>query len=288
MRFDYYDAASLKDACAFLAKHYNQTKIIAGGTDLYVQLRQKALVTEYVLDIANIPDLDSIVYDEQHGWRLGALTRIRALEKSAELQQKCPVIAQAAGCLGSVAVRNQATLGGNLCNASPSAEMAPALIGLSAQARIAGFEGERVIPLEDFFIGPGKTVLKQDEILIKIQIPPSAANIRGVYFKHAPRGSIDLAITGVAVVGEYEADNNVFKDLKIAMGAVGPRPMRALQAERLVKNVVLEDSLIEKSAQQASQETAPITDVRATEWYRREMVKVLTRKALHELAAEVH
>jgi len=189
------------------------------------------------------------------------------------------------GCrlAGSVAVRNQGTLGGNLCNAAPSAEMAPSLIGLSAKAKIVGPEGERIVPLEDFFKGPGLTVLKKGELLVEIQVPDPSLGVRGVYLKHSIRGSIDLAIVGVAVIGDFEPKGNTCQDVKIVLGAVAPTPMRARGAEELLRGKKIKNGLIEESAEKASAESRPISDVRASEWYRREMVKVLTRQGLNKI-----
>ena len=278
MRFQYLEPTSIEEAISILSEYGNKAKIIAGGTDLLVQIRSKTIRPEYLVDISRIPKLD--YKEENDGLRIGALTTIRALEKSAELHQRYPVISQAAGQLGSVAVRNMGTLGGNLCNAAPSAETAPALIGLSARAKIVGPDGERVVPLENFFVGPGETVLKKGELLVEIQVPPMPPDTKAVYLKHAIRGSIDLAIVGVAAIVTLEPGSNVCKDIKLVLGAVAPTPMRAHQAEEIIKGKKIDDALIDKCAQVASDESRPITDVRASDWYRKEMVKVFTRRAI--------
>ena len=284
MRFQYLEPTSIEEAISILSEYGNKAKIIAGGTDLLVQIRSKTIRPEYLVDISRIPKLD--YKEENDGLRIGALTTIRALEKSAELHQRYPVISQAAGQLGSVAVRNMGTLGGNLCNAAPSAETAPALIGLSARAKIVGPDGERVVPLENFFVGPGETVLKKGELLVEIQVPPMPPDTKAVYLKHAIRGSIDLAIVGVAAIVTLEPGSNVCKDIKLVLGAVAPTPMRAHQAEEIIKGKKIDDALIDKCAQVASDESRPITDVRASDWYRKEMVKVFTRRAIKEAIAK--
>jgi carbon-monoxide dehydrogenase medium subunit len=283
MRFEYVEPTTIQEAVSSLIKYDGKGKVIAGGTDLLVQMRKKTIKPEYVIDITYIPGLDYIRYDKKEGLRIGALTTIRSLELSAELRQKYPVISDAAGHLGSVAVRNLGTLGGNICNAAPSAETAPALIGLSAKARIVGSDGERIVLLEDFFTGPGTTVLKKGELLVEIQVPVPSSTTRGIYLKHAIRGSIDLAIIGVAVIADLEPKEKICKDIRIVLGAVAPTPMRARKAEEILKGKRMEKSLIEKSAEAASAESKPITDVRASAWYRREMVKVFTRQALREV-----
>ncbi len=282
MRFEYLEPATIEEAVSLLTKYNGRAKVIAGGTDLLVQMRQKVIRPDYVVDIINIPGLDYINYDKEKGLRIGALTTIRSLEKSAELCQRYTVISQASSQLGSVAIRNMGTLGGNLCNAAPSAETAPALIGLSAKARIVGPDGERVVPLEDFFTGPGTTVLKTAELLVEIQVPVLPPRTKGVYLKHAIRGAIDLAIVGVAIIITLEPETKVCEDIKVVLGAVAPTPMRAKKTEELIRGKRIDDTLINESAESASTEAHPISDVRASAWYRTEMVKVLTRRVLRE------
>jgi len=267
-----------------LSKYDGKARAIAGGTDLLVQIRGKTIKPEYVVDIGYIPGLDYINYDEKQGLSIGALATIRAIEKSDKLCRIYPVISQAAGLLGSVAIRNVATIGGNLCNAAPSADTAPPLIGLSARARIIGPGGERLVSLEDFFTGPGETVLKAGELLLEIQVPVPPPGTKGVYLKHG-RSAVDLATVGVAVVMALES-GGVCRDVKIVLGAVAPTPMRAKKAEEILRGKKVEPALIEEAAQVASGEAQPITDVRASAEYRKEMVKVFTRRAIGQITAK--
>ena len=286
MRFEYLQPVTIEQAISLLTKHDGKAKVIAGGTDLVVQMRRKEVRPQYVVDIAGIPGLDYINYDEKQGLRIGALTTIRALETSNELQQRYPVISQAASQLGSVAIRNVATLGGNLCNAAPSAETAPSLIGLQATAKIIGPDGERIASLEDFFTGPGSTILKTGELLLEIQVPVPSPGTRGIYLKHAIRGTVDLAIVGVAVIVTPEVGGEVCQDINVVLGAVASTPMRARSAEEMMRGERIDDALINRSAQAASDEARPISDVRASAQYRKEMVKVFTRRALREAMAK--
>jgi aerobic carbon-monoxide dehydrogenase medium subunit len=283
MRFEYEEAKSIEEALSLLGKYNGKAKVIAGGTDLMVQVRDGRSSPELVVDIGGIKDLNYIRYDDRQGLTIGALTTIRSLERSPLLQQHLPILSQAAGQLGSVAIRNVGTLGGNLCNAAPSAETAPALIALSASARIAGPGGERKVLLEEFFVGPGKTALGPGEILVEIQAPPPAPDTKGVYLKHGHRGTIDLAIVGVAAVVRFAQDGRTCSDVRIALGAVAPTPIRARSAEEILKGRKLDESIIEGSAKAALADTSCISDVRATAEYRREMVQVFTRRALNVL-----
>lgn len=284
MRFDYLEATTIEEAISLLSKYDGQARTIAGGTDLLVQIRNKAIKPEYVIDIGGIPGLDYIKYDDKQGLSISTLTTIRTLEKSAELQKRYPVIPQAAGQLGSMAIRNMATIGGNICNASPSAETAPALIGLEARAKIVGPDGERIVPLEDFFTGPGQTVLKTGELLVEIQVPPPSPGTKSAYLKHSIRGSIDLAIVGVAAI--LTMDGELCREAKIVLGAVAPTPIRAKKAEAVLKGKKIDDALIEQATQGASIDCCPISDVRASAEYRTEMVKVFTRRAIKEAMAQ--
>jgi len=283
MRFDYLEAKTIDQAISLLGQYDGRAKIIAGGTDLLLKIRNKAIKPEYVIDIGSIPGLDYIKYDDKQGLAIGALTTIRSLETSRDLQRRYPVLCFAASQLGSVAIRNMGTIGGNLCNAAPSAEMAPALIGLSARAMIVGPGGERVVPLEDFFTGPGITVLGKGELLTEIQVPVPEPNAKGVYFKHSSRGSIDLAIVGVAVVATL--DGTTCQDIKILLGAVGPTPIRAWKAEKVLRGKKVDDALIKQSAAAAAEETCCISDVRASAEYRQEMAEVFTRRVLKAMIA---
>ena len=284
MRFEYLEPESIREALALLSRYQGKSKIIAGGTDLMLEMRNKFIRPEVVVDITRIPGLDSIAFDDAQGLRIGALTTIRALETSAELQKKVPILSQAAGQLGSVAIRNVATVGGNLCNALPSAETSQALVALSAQVRIVGPGGERTIPLEDFLIGVRKTLLHPDEILLEIIVPDPPPCTYGRYFKHSPRGSIDLAIVNIAVLMTMEPDEQVCRDAKIVMGAVFPTPLRARKAEEMLKGKRIDDALMDQVAQTASDEAHPRRgSIRGSFEYKKEMVKVLTRRAIREV-----
>jgi carbon-monoxide dehydrogenase medium subunit len=285
--FQYLAPASTSEAISLLVKYKDEAKVIAGGTDLVVQMRRRLVKPQYVVDISGIPNLDYIRFDAKHGLTIGALTTIRTLEKSAELWQWYPIISQAASKLGSVAIRNVATLGGNLCNAMPIADMAQPLLALSAKVRIAGPGGERVIHLEDFFTDVGKTSLKIGEILVEIQVSVSLPNTRGLYLKHLTRGSIDLAIVNVAVVVTLEPGNKICKEIKIVLGSVASTPMRARKAEDIMRGKQVDDALINRTAQVASDEAHPRPgSIRASVEYKKEVVKVFTRQLIKEAVSQ--
>jgi carbon-monoxide dehydrogenase medium subunit len=278
MRFDYLEPHTIKEAVSLLSTCNGQAKVIAGGTDLMNLIRTKMIKPKYVVDIGHIAGLDYVKYDDKGALSIGALTTIRAIEMSVQLKERHPVVSQAAGQLGSMAIRNVGTIGGNLCNAAPCAETAPSLIGLGAALKIVGPTGERTVALENFFTGPGQTVLQRGELVVEIQVPSQPPHTRGVYLKHSIRGTEDLAIVGVAAITTLEGER--CRNVKIVLGAVAPIPMRARNAEGELEEKEIDDTLIENVAQAASDESQPITDVRASADYRKEMVKVFTRQAI--------
>jgi carbon-monoxide dehydrogenase medium subunit len=273
----------MPEAISLLAKYEEEAKVIAGGTDLVVQMRKGSVSPRYVVDINGIPGLDTMRYDPEEGLTIGALTTLRALEKSAELQQRYSLIPLAASKLGSVAIRNVATVGGNLCNAMPIADTAQALLALSAKVRIVGPEGDRLISLEDFLVDHGKTSLKTGELLREIHVPVPLPNTKGLYLKHTIRGSIDLAIVNVAVAITLEPGDRVCKDIRIVLGSVAPTPIRARKAEETVKGKRMDDALIDEAAQLASEEAHPRPgSIRASAQYKKEMVRVLAGQLMRE------
>ena len=278
MRFNYLEPRTIKEAVSLLVQYQGISEVIAGGTDLLNQIRRKMIKPEYVVDISYIPGLDCIEYDAEGWLSIGALATIRSVEKSAEIQQRHPVISQAAGLMGSMAIRNVGTIGGNLCNASPSAETAPSLIGLGASVTLAGTDGKRTVALEEFFEGPGQTTLQTGELMVEIRVPPMPPHAKGVYLKHTTRGTVNPAIVGVAAIITTEGKRCV--DVQLVLGAVAPTPIRAKKAEEILRGEAMDDALIEKAAWAASDESSPISDVRASADYRKDMVKVFARHAL--------
>ena len=280
--FEYFEPQTTAEAVSLLCKYGDRAKVLAGGTDLICICWEQRLEPEYVINIGYIPDLDYIRVDDKKGLVIGAATSIRTIEKSQLLRPKYAAIGEAAGQLAMIAIRNVATIGGNLCNAAPSADMSPPLLAMSATIKLVSGNGERVVPLEDFFTGPGATVMKTGELLVEIQVPAPPANSSGTYLKLGARGEggDSLAVVGVAVVITLGSANGNCEDTKIVLGAVAPTPIRARKAEEILRGKKLSQELIDKAAQAASDESSPITDVRGSAEYRREMLKVITGHAI--------
>jgi carbon-monoxide dehydrogenase medium subunit len=278
--FEYFEPATLADAVALLGRYNRQASILAGGTDLLVEIKEQLKQPDYVINIKKIPGLDCLNYDEDEGLRIGALVTVRRIETSPLVQAKYASLAQAARDLASIQVRCRATVAGNICRASPSADTLPPLIADGAVVKVFGLQGERVILLEEFFIGPGKTVMTQDEVLTEIAVPAPPLHTGKVYIKHGRRKAMELATVGVAVTLTLAGD--ICQEIRIVLGAVAPTPLRARQAEAVLRGKRIDEAAISAAAQAAQAESRPISDVRSSAEYRSEMVRVLTARAVRQ------
>jgi len=280
--FEYIEPSSLSEAVSLLDRYREEAKVLAGGTDLLVWMKEGARSPKYLINIKHIPGVRHIHFSEAEGLRIGALTTVREIETADIIREKFSGLHQAARELASIQVRNLATIGGNLCTASPAAELAPPLLVLGARVKLRGLRGERVLPLEEFFQGPGSTAIDR-ELLTEIVIPPPEPKSRSLYKSISRRNAVDLAIVGVAAAGLIDAGAGECKSIKIALGAVAPTPMRALTAEKVLAGKKVDTAAIAEAARAAAEEARPITDLRASAWYRKEMIMVLVRRALEEM-----
>jgi CO/xanthine dehydrogenase FAD-binding subunit len=271
----YSEPSTLKEAFTILTKD-SGAKILAGGTDVIVSMREGKIAPSQIVNIKRIPGLDRIGPSTGGGLSIGALATIGSVETSAMVRNAFPMVAEAAHQLGSLPVRNRATVGGNLCNSSPSADMAPPLIALGAVAKISGPKAKRSVNLEDFFTGPGKTVLSKAEILTEIRIPTPPKDSFSAFLKHGPRQCMDIATVNAAIMVTMKG--KLCRDARIVLGAVAPIPMRAKKAEREIRGKPVEDEVVCKVAEIAAHECVPISDVRGSADYRREVVNVLVRR----------
>jgi aerobic carbon-monoxide dehydrogenase medium subunit len=280
IRFEYLEPSTLDEAVALLGRHGEAAHVLAGGTDLLVEIREHLRRPRYVMNIKRIPGMSGLSYDPQAGLRVGALVTARELELMPDVQRHYPGLAQALRELGSIQVRNRATLAGNICRASPSADTLPPLIADGARVRLHGGAGARELPLEEFFTGPGRTQLRPDELLTEIVVPPPPARCGKAYIKHGRRKAMELATVGVAV--NVRLENGRFGEVRICLGAVAPTAIRAARAEALLAGQAPDAARIAEAAQAAREESRPISNVRGSAEYRREMVAVLTRRALEQ------
>jgi CO/xanthine dehydrogenase FAD-binding subunit len=281
-KFDYAKPKSVGEALDLLKENRDgELRVYAGGTDVISKLKSRLIkVPRVLIDLKGIPDWDYVSFDEGDGLRIGALATISSVVHAASVREKYPMLFQAASSIASTQVQNRGTIVGNICNAVPSADSADALLCLGAKVLCVSPGGERTIGLEEFFTGPNETVLSGDELVKEIQIPPVPENSKGVYLKLSPRSRMDLAVVGVAALVRRE--NGVLGDVRIGLGAVAPTPMRAKKAEKVLTGEKPSDKVIEEAAKAASQESKPIDDHRASAEYRRLMVAVMVKRAIHQ------
>jgi len=280
-KFEYLQPDTLEEALSFLAVNREKVRVLAGGTDLIVQMRRREItIPDYVADIKKISQLKKIMIDEQ-GLRIGALVPISEIAAFDDVKKDYKAIADAAGVIASPQIRNRATIAGNICNAVPSADTAPPLLVFGAAVKLRSAKAERSVPVDEFFTGPRKTAAAPDEIVTGVFIPKPAAASKSVYYKHSQRHSMDLALVGVAAYGCKDGD--VCKEIRIGLGAVAPKPVRALAAEKVLLGQKPTPELINAAAAAAASECSPIDDHRASGEYRRDMVQVFTKRALTEI-----
>lgn len=279
-KFDYRAPRSLKQALEILDHHGEEARVLAGGTDLIVQMKQGTTHPACVVDVKKIPELNVLDWKLEDGLHIGAAVPISRLLTLPVVWEKYNILAQACSGIGSMQLRNRATIGGNICNAAPSADSAPPLLCLRAKAVMFSSKGVRAIPMEDFFLAPGKTARDNRELLVEIVIPTPESLSSGCYLKHGTREKMDIAVAGVASFLSLSAQDRKLKAVRIALGAVAPRPMRAPRAEAILTKNLLNRQNIEAAAEQAANEAEPISDLRGSAEYRREIVKVLTRRTL--------
>ena len=279
-RFEYLEARTLRQALSLLERHGEEARIVAGATDFLIRWRQGTWNPGYVVNIKRIPGLDRVSYSRRTGLRLGALATLRALETHPLIRQHYPGLSAAATTFAGVQVRNLATVGGNVCNASPAGDTLPALLALGAQCKIVGPGGERWLPLDQFFVGPGRCALKQGEILTELHLPPPPPNTGSLYIKDSPRSAMDIAAVGVASVVSLDRTGQVFRQVKIVLGAVGPTPFEAKAAAEVLVGKQVTQGIIDEAARVAVSEARPVDDIRATAAHRRAIVEPLTRRTL--------
>ncbi len=276
--FDYIKASSLEEASSLAKEKGEKGILMAGGTDVILLLKEKATPADTVIDIKEIPGLDNMKFAEGKGLDIGALVKLFDIQTSELVQKKMPALADAAHYVASAQIRRKGTMVGNICNASPSADTASILLAMDAKVKVYRTNGEKEIAMDDFFKGVKKTTLEKGDIVTGLFIPELKKGEGSAYFKHAVRKAMDLAIIGVGAWVKMEG--NTMVDCRIAMGGVGTTPLRAKNAESMLKGSQLTDDILEQAATAASKECAPISDVRASEEYRRDMVRVYTKRAV--------
>jgi carbon-monoxide dehydrogenase medium subunit len=278
--FDYRAPESVDEIASLLAGQNGNAKILAGGTDLIVQLREGRRKTGLVVDIKHIPELTQVTYDGGTGLSIGAAAACHAICSNPIVQQKNPGLVDAIHLIGGVQIQNRASVGGNLCNASPAADSVPALIVHEAVCTIAGPDGRRRLPVEEFCIAPGQNALQAGEFLVSINVPTPPEKFGAGYLRFIPRNEMDIAVVGAGASVVIADDGRRFVSARIALGAVAPTPLLALSAGAFLAGREITRANVREAARLAQALARPISDLRGTAEHRRHLCAVLVERAL--------
>jgi carbon-monoxide dehydrogenase medium subunit len=273
--FEYLKPQSLDEAISLLASHGEKARYVAGGTDVLVKVKERKLTPHYLISLRRIPDLAFIRRDHEGVLRIGGLTTHRMLEQSPLIAKHYPAILDAVENIGSVQIRNVATIGGNVCNAVPSADGVIPLLILGAHLTLVGPKGKRTLPLKSFFLGPGQTLIEPGEILTEFFIPPLLPASGSAYFKHTRREAMELPLLGVGMYLALAEDGRTCVKARIGLGVAAPTPIRALLAEEYLQGQEINETTLAETGKIAAKETKVRDSIRGRAWYRREMVEVL-------------
>ena len=279
-RFEYLEARTVRQAISLMSRHGQDARLVAGSTDFLIRWRQGVWQPKVVINLQHIPALSKISFSRKNGLRLGAAVTVQAIEENEYVRRNYPALATGATSFAGTQIRNLATIGGNICNASPAGDTLPALLALGAECRVIGPNGERIFALDQMFIGPGKTCLEMGEILTEIRLPPPKPNTGSIYIKHSPRGAMDIATVGVASLITLRNGRNFCDDVKISLGCVAPTPILATKAEGILKGKELTPGRLDEAARLAVASVTPIDDVRGSASYRKSIVGALTKRTL--------
>ncbi len=282
--FRYIRAQNAEHAATLLQQQEGRARILAGGTDLIVALREHRIEADLVIDIKGIPEVDELTFDAHDGLRLGAAVPCHRIYRHAEVVRRYPGLVDAASLIGGIQIQGRASLGGNLCNASPAADSIPALIVHGAICDIALPQTRRRVPVEEFCTAPGKTVLGRGEFLASLHLPPPPPGFGAAYLRFIPRNEMDIAVVGVGAAVQLDASRRIVS-ARIALGAVAPTPLLVSEAGDALIGAEASEAAFAHAAQIAQAAARPISDMRGTADFRRHLVGVLTRRALVQAVA---
>ena len=280
----YFAPTTVEDACALLSRHGG--RLLAGGTDLIAQMREGRRAVTHVVDLKQIPELSRISRNNDGSWQIGAAATIGDLARHEQFADEHAALLAAAQLIGSLQIQNRASLGGNICNAAPSADAVPLLISIGAEAEIVGSNGRRRVPVAAIATGPGRTSLAGSEILISVLLPALRPRSAGAYLRFTPRREMDIAIAGAAVALRLDAAGAI-ADARITLASVAPVPLVAGEAQRHLLGQRPSLKLFASAAEIAGREARPISDARGSADYRRDLVGVLTRRTLQQCATDL-
>lgn len=278
--FEYVAPYSVEDAVTLLSEAGNDARVLSGGTDLIAQMKEGRRRPGLIVDIKHIPELNEFTYDPVVGLWLGAAVPCHRITSNPAVTHAYPGLIDAVSLIGGTQIQGRATLGGNLCNASPAADSIPALIVHRATAHISGPGGDRAIPVEDFCTGPGQTILQPGEILVKLHLPPPVPGFGAGYLRFIPRNEMDIAVVGAGASVELDEAGETIQSARIALGAVAPRPLYVPEASDFLVGKAISNEVVEEAARLAQAAAKPIDDMRGTIAQRKHLSAVLTRRAL--------
>lgn len=283
--FDYIKPVSPAEVTKLLLKRNGNARLFMGGTDVFVRMRDGFFAPQFLIDVKRLPGMTAIKFSKRAGLTIGAGADMNTIARHPAVIENYPLLVEAIDAVASYQLRTRATMGGNLCNASPAADTAPAALVLSANLVLHGRRGERVVPIEKFFLGPGKTAMKPGEFLLRIEIPPLPAQRGAVgrYLKLGRNAHGDLAIVGVAVLGYPNKKAKSGFSFRIALASVAPTPIRVPNAEKILSASPITSETIQAAADAAMETAKPIDDVRSSAEYRKAMVRALTKRAVTEI-----
>jgi carbon-monoxide dehydrogenase medium subunit len=277
--FKYCAPANLQEAIGLMARHKDAANLLAGGTDLIVMMRTRRKRPDFVIDVKKMPELSELNMDKT-GLTIGASVSCRTIYENDPIALAYPALADSARLIGGIQIQGRASIGGNLCNAAPSADTIPTLIACSAVATVASGKGTRQIPVEEFCLAPGKTVLEDDEILVNIFVPRPVPHSGARFLRFIPRNEMDIAVANAAVFVELDETGRDFRSARIAIGAVAPTPLYVAEASAALTDKPINEETIANAACIAKDAARPIADMRGTVEHRLQLVETLTKRAL--------
>jgi carbon-monoxide dehydrogenase medium subunit len=278
--FTYASPTSVAEAAALLIKADGKAKLLAGGTDILVQLREGLRDADLVIDVKKIPELMELSFSPAKGLRLGASVPCYRIYEDSQIADAYPALVDAAKIIGGWQIQSRASVGGNLCNSSPAADTIPALIAHGVTCVIAGPKGQREVKVEEFCTGPGKNVLQPGELLVTLVFPPPAANSGSAYERFIPRNEMDIAVAGAGSWVQLSADGKTVEVARIGLGAVAATPKYASEASSWLKGKPVTEDIFARAGELARNVASPITDMRGTAEYRMHLVGVLVKRTL--------
>jgi carbon-monoxide dehydrogenase medium subunit len=278
--FEYAAPKTVAEAVALLAEKGDRARVLAGGTDLIVQVREGRRSLDWVVDVKHIAELNQLLFDPKQGLTLGAAVPCYRVCENAAVTRAYPGLIDAVSLIGGVQIQSRASVGGNLCNASPAADTIPALIVHETTCQIAGPNGTRSVPVEKFCTAPGRSVLQRGEFLVSLRIPPPHPGFGAIYLRFIPRNEMDIAVVGVGAALTLDDGKARCTHARVALAAVAPTPLMAAEAGAALVDGPLDDARIEKAASLAQRVAKPISDMRGDAAYRKYLVGVLVKRAI--------